>query len=84
MDVDILTVIEPLDAAVAAAVKCDFKQEFARRLAKITIADSAKRERSDTLRYLMCDAFIDTSRKASTKSNCESGFRRAGIVPLDP
>jgi hypothetical protein len=49
----------------------------------VEAADPAKREKSDTLRYLMCEPFIDLYRKASTRSKCSAGFGSSGIA-LNP
>jgi hypothetical protein len=77
-------VVQPIDVAVAAPLKTYFKQEFAERIHELLAVDPTKREKSDTLRYLICTAFIDAYRKATTRSNCAAGFGKSGMAPFNP
>jgi hypothetical protein len=77
-------VLQPFDVAIASPLKVYFKKRLMGSLHLLRDADPNKREKTDLLRYIMCESFLDAYREATTRTNCAAGFRAAGIVPFAP
>jgi hypothetical protein len=83
-------VLQVFDISIAAPLKCFFKQTFT-ELTNPAIDEIIagapninSKQTAEMLRYNLVEAFIDAMHRGCTKRNIQSGFKKSGIIPLNP
>jgi hypothetical protein len=73
-----------LDISAALPFKIAFKQELEKRIDRVTHADTEHREKTQLIRRVLVENFINILRYAASTGNVESGFRSMDFIPFSP
>lgn len=92
-DVDVVLIpphtshlLQAFDVAVASPLKTFFKEELIQQRFNAYIQDGVDltKQTARELRDSLIKSFISAMRKGASMENIESGFRKSGVVPLEP
>jgi hypothetical protein len=77
-------VLQAFDVGIASALKTEFKKLLQRRIEELMRIDPSSRTKSDALRCILVDCFLNALHAATTPGNLASAFEATGFVPLNP
>jgi hypothetical protein len=76
--------LQMFDVAVAAPLKVAFKQELDRRVQQFGEAFPGDMNKTQLLRQILVDSFINAVHRGATPANIVAGFQKTGIIPFNP
>jgi hypothetical protein len=76
--------LQAFDVSVAAPLKTAFKEQLRELLKKMAHEDLSQRGKSEKLRFVLIEAFLNALSIGANRKNIISGFTTTGFYPLDP
>jgi hypothetical protein len=72
------------DVSVASPVKTIFKRELDTQINRIAHADPEEQKKTQMMRRVRVESFLNALRRGATRGKIGSGFRATGLIPFNP